>query len=411
MHSALRRLVDACECACEHVCVPEAWLLRGRTSVAASGSRPGHREGDTQASMALYEEHSSDTGNWVGSGRDLLLRRRNPAREPHPRRLTSTPTPRPVQHTPCRSPSSRSPYRPPLPQLIMNVCPPSLALALPAPPPPPPPQAERWGSELYTEDVEQVDLSVRPFVIRSSDRELRAHSVIIATGATAKRLGLPSENTFWSRGISACAICDGASPLFKNAEVAVVGGGDSATEEAVYVTKYAKHVSGGRGGVQGEGWRDGQLKVGQLGWAGVGLVWRGRGQGRYRQSALGMAGGGRGAWGGAAPKRMGLTLGPLLSAWLLLLLRLRLPPSLSGPQVHLLVRGERMRASKAMQDRVLANPRITVHFNTGIEDAFGGEVLQGLRLFDTRTGVRGSSGRKEGGRKGGALGGALGGGA
>eukprot|EP00198_Chlamydomonas_reinhardtii_P000472 XP_001689807.1 NADPH-dependent thioredoxin reductase [Chlamydomonas reinhardtii] len=158
-------------------------------------------------------------------------------------------------------------------------------------------QAERWGSELYTEDVEQVDLSVRPFVIRSSDRELRAHSVIIATGATAKRLGLPSENTFWSRGISACAICDGASPLFKNAEVAVVGGGDSATEEAVYVTKYAKHV-------------------------------------------------------------------------------------------HLLVRGERMRASKAMQDRVLANPRITVHFNTGIEDAFGGEVLQGLRLFDTRTGEK-----------------------
>ncbi|KAG2424610.1 hypothetical protein HXX76_014335 [Chlamydomonas incerta] len=158
-------------------------------------------------------------------------------------------------------------------------------------------QAERWGSELYTEDVEEVDLSVRPFRIKSSDRELRAHSVIIATGATAKRLGLPSENTFWSKGISACAICDGASPLFKNAEVAVVGGGDSATEEAVYVTKYARHV-------------------------------------------------------------------------------------------HLLVRGERMRASKAMQDRVLANPRITVHYNTGIEDAFGGEVLQGLRLFDTRTGEK-----------------------
>ncbi len=90
-----------------------------------------------------------------------------------------------------------------------------------------------------------MDLSVRPFRIRMLDRELRAHSVVIATGATAKRLGLPSEGTFWARGISACAICDGASPLFKRAEVAVAGGGDSATEEAVYLTKYAKHVSNG----------------------------------------------------------------------------------------------------------------------------------------------------------------------
>lgn len=73
--------------------------------------------------------------------------------------------------------------------------------------------------------------------------QVRAHSIVIATGATAKRLNLPSENTFWGKGISACAICDGASPLFKNQEVAVVGGGDSATEEAVYLTKYCKHVS------------------------------------------------------------------------------------------------------------------------------------------------------------------------
>jgi alkyl hydroperoxide reductase subunit AhpF len=69
-----------------------------------------------------------------------------------------------------------------------------------------------------------------------------AHSVIIATGATAKRLNLPSEETYWSKGISACAICDGASPLFKEREVAVVGGGDSAAEEAVYLTKYASRV-------------------------------------------------------------------------------------------------------------------------------------------------------------------------
>lgn len=74
--------------------------------------------------------------------------------------------------------------------------------------------------------------------------QVRANAIVIATGATAKRLGMAGEATYWSKGISACAICDGASPLFKNQEVAVVGGGDSATEEAVYLTKYCKHVSG-----------------------------------------------------------------------------------------------------------------------------------------------------------------------
>lgn len=72
--------------------------------------------------------------------------------------------------------------------------------------------------------------------------------MIVATGATAKRLGIPSEKKFWSTGISACAICDGASPLFKKQELAVVGGGDTATEEAIYLTKYASHVSEGLGG-------------------------------------------------------------------------------------------------------------------------------------------------------------------
>lgn len=64
----------------------------------------------------------------------------------------------------------------------------------------------------------------------------------MATGANARRLGLPREDEFWSRGISACAICDGASPLFKGQVLAVVGGGDTATEEAIYLTKYARHV-------------------------------------------------------------------------------------------------------------------------------------------------------------------------
>lgn len=72
--------------------------------------------------------------------------------------------------------------------------------------------------------------------------QVKSHTVIFATGATAKRLRLPREDEFWSRGISACAICDGASPLFKGQVLAVIGGGDTATEEALYLTKYARHV-------------------------------------------------------------------------------------------------------------------------------------------------------------------------
>jgi thioredoxin reductase (NADPH) len=76
---------------------------------------------------------------------------------------------------------------------------------------------------LHSEDVESMDLSVRPFVLRTADRTVRAHSVILATGATARRLRIPEEETFWSKGISACAICDGPSPIFKGADLAVVG--------------------------------------------------------------------------------------------------------------------------------------------------------------------------------------------
>ena len=71
---------------------------------------------------------------------------------------------------------------------------------------------------------------------------MRAHSIIIATGATAKRLGIPSEEEFWNNGISACAVCDGASSTFRQQELAVVGGGDTAAEEALYLTKYGKKV-------------------------------------------------------------------------------------------------------------------------------------------------------------------------
>lgn len=156
-------------------------------------------------------------------------------------------------------------------------------------------QAERWGTECYTEDVIAVDLSQRPFTIKSSDREVKANSIIIATGAVAKRLGLPSEREFWSSGISACAICDGASPSFKQEALAVIGGGDSAAEEAVYLTKYGSHV-------------------------------------------------------------------------------------------HLLVRKGEMRASKTMQDRVLDNPKITVHWHTEPVDVFGSNSrLEGLKIRNLQT--------------------------
>ena len=103
-------------------------------------------------------------------------------------------------------------------------------------------QAVRWGTHLIEADADVIDLSERPYRIEVDGRSIRTHAVIIATGARANRLGLPSEDKFWSSGISACAICDGATPQFRNEELAVVGGGDSACEEAVYLTKYGSHV-------------------------------------------------------------------------------------------------------------------------------------------------------------------------
>ncbi|APB33370.1 thioredoxin reductase [Gloeomargarita lithophora Alchichica-D10] len=155
-------------------------------------------------------------------------------------------------------------------------------------------QAVRWGAELIPEDVIRVDLRQRPFVLQAAERELRAQTVIIATGATAKRLHLPSEAKFWNLGISACAICDGASPLFRGVELAVIGGGDTACEEAVYLTKY-------------------------------------------------------------------------------------------GAQVHLLVRSDRLRASKTMQERVLRHAKITVHWHTEAVDVFGNGTLSGVRVRNKQT--------------------------
>jgi len=144
-------------------------------------------------------------------------------------------------------------------------------------------QAVRWGTHLLETDVERVELGDRPFrLITTEGQTIHTQSLVVATGASANRLGLPQEGRFWSRGISACAICDGATPQFRQEELAVVGGGDSACEEAVYLTKY-------------------------------------------------------------------------------------------GSRVHLIVRSDKLRASAAMADRVLANPAIRVHWNREVVDGQGEE--------------------------------------
>ncbi|WRL37073.1 thioredoxin-disulfide reductase [Cyanobacterium aponinum UTEX 3221] len=155
-------------------------------------------------------------------------------------------------------------------------------------------QAQRWGARLIREDVIKVDFSQRPFIITADETEVQALAVIICTGATAKRLHILGEEEFWNNGISACAICDGASPLFRNTEVAVVGGGDSAAEEALYLTKYASLV-------------------------------------------------------------------------------------------HLLVRRDRLRASKTMQERLFAHAQIKIHWHTVPIVAYGDEILQGIRVQNALT--------------------------
>ena len=101
-------------------------------------------------------------------------------------------------------------------------------------------QAERFGAEFVTDDVTRVDFSERPFRVYVGSEEHLAESVIVATGASARQLGLPSEQTLQGRGVSYCATCDGA--FFRDKIVAVVGGGDSAMEEATFLTRFAKKV-------------------------------------------------------------------------------------------------------------------------------------------------------------------------
>jgi thioredoxin reductase (NADPH) len=102
-------------------------------------------------------------------------------------------------------------------------------------------QARRFGTEMIPEDVTAIDFSKRPFTVTTDSGDYYGRTIIIATGASAKWLGLPSEERLQGRGVSACATCDGF--FFKNKEVAVIGGGDTALEEATFLTRYASHVT------------------------------------------------------------------------------------------------------------------------------------------------------------------------
>jgi thioredoxin reductase (NADPH) len=159
-------------------------------------------------------------------------------------------------------------------------------------------QALRFGTRTLGDDVASVDFSRRPFVLRPAwSPEVRAHAVIVATGARANWLGLENETRLAQSGggVSACAVCDGALPAFRDKRLVVVGGGDTAMEEATYLTKYASEV----------------------------VI------------------------------------------------------------VH---RRDSFRASQVMQDRVLANPKVTVRWNSQVVDVLGGDFITGVRLRNTVTG-------------------------
>ncbi len=159
-------------------------------------------------------------------------------------------------------------------------------------------QAERFGTKVVEDEVVSCDFGQRPFALRLESGEvMRAHSVIIATGATANWLGLPNETrlVMSGGGVSACAVCDGALPLFRNQPLAVVGGGDTAMEEATYLTKFAS-------------------------------------------------------------------------------------------QVYVIHRRDEFRASKVMQQRLLAQPNAKAVWNSVVTDVLGDQKVSGVRLKDTVTG-------------------------
>lgn len=102
--------------------------------------------------------------------------------------------------------------------------------------------AQHFGTEFLSESVTSIDTSARPFTITTDkNRSIKSHSIIIATGATAKRLHIPGEDTYWGKGVSTCAICDGL--FFKNKKVVIVGGGDTAMENASFMTKFTDDIT------------------------------------------------------------------------------------------------------------------------------------------------------------------------
>jgi thioredoxin reductase (NADPH) len=154
-------------------------------------------------------------------------------------------------------------------------------------------QASRFGAEILAVHVTEVDLTARPFTVGAGDQTWQATSIIVATGASARWLGVPGEQQLRGRGVSACATCDGF--FFRDRELVVVGGGDSAMEEAVFLTKFASKVT----------------------------------------------------------------------------------------IVH---RREEFRASKIMQERALANPKISVIWDTTLDEIIGADAVTGVRLRNVRTG-------------------------
>ncbi len=156
-------------------------------------------------------------------------------------------------------------------------------------------QAARFGAEILAQTATRVDLSERPFGVWAGDQEWRAQTLIVATGASAKWLGVPGEDKLRGRGVSACATCDGF--FFRDRELVVVGGGDTAMEEATFLTKFASKVT----------------------------------------------------------------------------------------IVH---RRDEFRASRIMQDRVLANPKISVVWDTVVEEILGDDAVTGVRLRNVKTDER-----------------------
>ncbi len=104
-------------------------------------------------------------------------------------------------------------------------------------------QSIKHGTRIETETVVEINVSKKPFIVKTeSGKDIETKAIIIATGATARRMNIVNESLFWQRGISACAVCDGALPFFRQKILVVVGGGDSAIEEATHLTKYASKV-------------------------------------------------------------------------------------------------------------------------------------------------------------------------